>query len=36
MNAARIHEHGGIDVLRYETVSNPEPESNEVLIQIKA
>ncbi len=36
MKAARIHEHGGIEVLRYESVPSPTPAKGEVLIQIKA
>jgi len=36
MKAARIHEHGGVNVLQYESV--PEPKSNRtgVVVQIKA
>ncbi|MBT3478818.1 MAG: zinc-binding dehydrogenase [Candidatus Marinimicrobia bacterium] len=36
MHAARIHEHGGPEVLRYESVPEPTPDSGEVVVQIKA
>ena len=36
MKAVRIHEHGGIDVLKYESVSTPKVQSGEVLVRIKA
>ena len=36
MKAARIHEHGGVEVLRYESVPEPKPKSGEVIVQIKA
>ncbi len=36
MHAARIHEHGGPEVLKYESVPNPEPKEGEVVVQIRA
>jgi NADPH:quinone reductase-like Zn-dependent oxidoreductase len=36
MKAIRIHEHGGIDVLRCEEIPEPKCPSNKVKIQIKA
>lgn len=36
MKAALFHEHGGIDVLRYEEIATPKPKSGEVLIQVRA
>lgn len=33
MKAARIHEHGGPDVLRVEEVSDPEPGPRDVLVR---
>lgn len=36
MKAVRIHEHGGLDVLRYEDAPVPETQPNEVLVQVKA
>ncbi|MEA1880800.1 MAG: zinc-binding dehydrogenase [Candidatus Marinimicrobia bacterium] len=35
MNTARIHEHGGPEVLRYESVPEPKPKEGEVVVQIK-
>jgi NADPH:quinone reductase-like Zn-dependent oxidoreductase len=35
MKAVRIHEHGGLDVLKYEDASEPKIEANEVLVQVK-
>ena len=36
MRAARVHELGGPDVLRYEEVPPPQPKSGEVLVKISA
>lgn len=36
MKAIRIHEFGGRDVLKYEDIPEPEPEQDEVRIQIIA
>jgi len=36
MNAVRIHEYGGPEVLRYEEVSRPKPGPGEVLIRVRA
>jgi len=36
MKAVRIHEHGGIDVLKWENVSIPSISENQVLVEIKA
>ena len=36
MKAVRFHEHGGLDVLRYEDVADPEPAPGEVLIKVRA
>lgn len=36
MKAIRIHEHGGLDVLKYEDVPVPEIGPGEVLIRVKA
>jgi NADPH:quinone reductase-like Zn-dependent oxidoreductase len=36
MKAIRIHEHGGLDVLKYEDVPAPEIGPGEVLIRVKA
>ncbi|HEV2500227.1 MAG TPA: zinc-binding dehydrogenase [Terriglobia bacterium] len=36
MKAVRIHEHGSLDVLRYEDAPVPETRPNEVLVQVKA
>jgi len=36
MNAVVIHEHGGVDVLSYETVPVPDVGPNDVLVQVKA
>ncbi len=36
MKAIRIHEHGGVDVLRIEELPIPEIESDEVLIRVEA
>jgi NADPH:quinone reductase-like Zn-dependent oxidoreductase len=36
MRAIRIHEHGGSDVLRAETVPRPEPSDDELLVRVRA
>jgi len=36
MQAIRIHKHGGIEVLNYESLPTPKPKENEVIIQIRA
>jgi NADPH2:quinone reductase len=36
MKAIRVHENGGPDVLRYETVTEPEPRSGDVLVRLAA
>jgi NADPH:quinone reductase-like Zn-dependent oxidoreductase len=36
MNAIRIHEFGGPDVLQYETAPQPEPDADEVLVRVHA
>jgi NADPH:quinone reductase-like Zn-dependent oxidoreductase len=36
MKAVVIHETGGLDVLRYEEVDQPEPSEGEVLIRVRA
>jgi NADPH:quinone reductase-like Zn-dependent oxidoreductase len=36
MNAIRLHEFGGPDVLRYETVPIPEPKPGELLVRVHA
>ena len=36
MKAARIHEFGGPEVLRYEDVADPKPRKDQVLIRVKA
>ena len=36
MNAIRIHEFGGPEVLRYDEVSVPEPKPGEVLVRVHA
>ncbi len=36
MKAIRIHEHGGLDTLKYEEAPPPEIQANEVLVQVKA
>ena len=36
MKAARIHEHGGPEVLRYEEIPDPQPGAHEVLVRVRA
>ena len=36
MKAARIHQHGGPDVLRYEDVPDPELRDDQVLVRVRA
>jgi NADPH:quinone reductase-like Zn-dependent oxidoreductase len=36
MKAVRFHEHGGLDVLKYEDAPEPEIQANEVLVKVKA
>jgi NADPH:quinone reductase-like Zn-dependent oxidoreductase len=36
LKAARIHEFGGPEVLRYEDVPDPKPRKHEVLVRVKA
>ena len=36
MKAVRIHEFGGLDVLRWEEVDRPTPRPNQVLIKVDA
>lgn len=36
MKAVVVHEHGGIDKLRYEEIETPQPGPGEVLVRIKA
>ena len=36
MKAVRFHNHGGPEVLRYEEVPDPEPDSDEALVRVKA
>ncbi|HXX23329.1 MAG TPA: zinc-binding dehydrogenase [Terriglobia bacterium] len=36
MQAVRFHEHGGIDVLKYEEAPEPKIEAQEVLVRVKA
>lgn len=36
MKAVRIHDYGGVDVLRYEEAPRPTPNAGEVLIQVNA
>lgn len=36
MKAVRVHEYGGLDVLRYEDAPKPQPADDEVLIRVRA
>src|SRR3954447_4209944 len=36
MKAARIHEHGGPEVLKYEEIPEPKIKANQVLIRVRA
>ena len=36
MKAVRFHEHGGLDVLKYEDAPEPRIQANEVLVKVKA
>jgi len=36
MKAARIHHHGGPEVLVYEDVPDPQPKANEILLRVRA
>ncbi len=36
MKAVRIHEYGGLEVLKYEEVTRPEPGQGELLIRVHA
>ncbi len=36
MKAVRFHEHGGLDVLKYEDAPEPKIQANEVLVKVKA
>ena len=36
MKSIRIHEFGGLEVLRYEDVSDPQPRKDQVLVRVKA
>jgi len=36
MRAVRFHEHGSVDVLKYEDAPDPKIEANEVLVKVKA
>ena len=36
MKAIVFHQHGGPDVLKYESVPDPQPRPNEVLVRVKA
>ena len=36
MHAVRFHEHGGVDVLKYEEAPQPQIEASEVLVKVKA
>ncbi len=36
MKAVRFHEHGGVDVLKYEDAPEPKIQAHEVLVKVKA
>ena len=36
MKALCFHQHGGLDLLRYEDAPDPKPGKGEVLVQVKA
>ena len=36
MKAARIHQHGGTDVLVYEDAPDPQIKANQVLVRVRA
>jgi NADPH:quinone reductase-like Zn-dependent oxidoreductase len=36
MKAVRFHEHGGLEVLKYEEAPDPTVHANEVLVQVRA
>src|SRR2546427_4803427 len=36
MKAARFHQHGGPEVLRYEDAPEPKPDPSEILVRVKA
>ena len=36
MKAVRFHEHGGLDVLRYEDVDDLRPGSGEIVVEVRA
>ena len=36
MKAVVVHEHGGLDALRFEEVPDPTPGPGEVLIDVRA
>src|SRR5579863_6938889 len=36
MKAVRFHEHGGVDVLKYEDAPEPKIQPNEVLVKVRA
>ena len=35
MKAVRIHQHGGIDVLKYDDISTPNIKQNQCMVKIK-
>ena len=36
MRAVRFHQHGGLEVLKYEEAPQPKIQPNEVLVRVKA
>ena len=36
MKAVRFHEHGGLDVLKYEDAPEPQIQADEVLVKVNA